>query len=204
MVDFDVLFEEYVPSLIGADNVIHASVVVPIIYIDGVCNFIFEVRSKKLRHQPGEISFPGGKIESGERAKDAAIREFCEELMCSEDKLRIVSEIDTYLSPTRALIHCFLAEVDNSIDLNVKNDEVDSIFCVPLKYFLETVPEEYTNKVTVMPDDDFPYNRMSIPQAYKWGTPSYPVYFYEYENKLIWGITANIARNFVKKLNSML
>lgn len=204
MIDFDGLFGDYVPSLIGADNVIHASVVVPIIYIDGVCNFIFEIRSKKLRHQPGEIAFPGGKIEMGEKAEEAAVREFCEELMCSEDKLRIVSEIDTYLSPTRALIHCFLAEVDSSINLDIENDEVDGIFCVPLKYFLETDPEEYTNSVTVQPDDEFPYDRMCISESYKWGNPTYPVYFYEYENKLIWGITANIARNFVKKLNSML
>lgn len=204
MVDFDTIFKEYVPMLIGADNFVHASVVVPIIYIDGICNFIFEVRSSSLKHQPGEVSFPGGKIEFGEKAEDAAIREFCEEIMCSSDKLRIISEIDTYLSPSRALIHCFLAEVDSSINLNIKNCEVESVFCVPLKYFIETEPEKYTNRLAVVPDEEFPYNRMNISESYKWGSPSYPVYFYEYEDKLIWGITANIARNFVKKLDSML
>ena len=204
MVDFDVLFGEYVPSLIGADNVIHASVVVPIIYIDGVCNFIFEVRSKKLRHQPGEISFPGGKIESGERAKDAAIREFCEELMCSEDNIKIISEIDTYLAPARALIHCFLAEVNEDINLNIENDEVTEIFLVPVRYFLDTDPEEYRNSVCVEPDEKFPFKKMCISESYTWGNPSYPVYFYEYNGYVIWGITAYIARNFVKKLDSML
>lgn len=204
MLDFDTLFKGYVPTLIGADNFVHASVVVPIIYINGVCNFIFEVRSNTLKHQPGEVSFPGGKIEDGESAKCAAIREFCEEIMCSQDKLRIISEIDTYVSPSRGLIHCFLAEVDSNIDFNIKNSEVDSIFCIPLKYFIETKPEKYTNRLEVVPDAEFPYRKMSISESYKWGSPSYPVYFYEYESKLIWGITANIARNFVKKLDSML
>lgn len=204
MSDFKRMFKDYVPELIGADNLIHASVVVPLIKIDGKYNFIFEVRSRKLRHQPGEIAFPGGKIEPGERAREAAVREFCEELMCLEDKLEVISEIDTYLSPTRALIHCFLAIVDEDIEMNISNDEVESVFCVPVEYFLETEPEAYTNTVKVMPDDEFPYDRMRIPEEYKWGSPTYPVYFYEYENKLIWGITANIARNFVKKLDSML
>ncbi len=203
MLDFDTIFEGYVPSLVGTNNFLHASVVLPLIYINGVCNLLFEVRSSKLKHQPGEVSFPGGKIEAGEKPVDAAVREFCEELMCKEDKIRIISEIDSYISPARALIHCFLAEIDSDIDLNIKNNEVDSLFCVPIDFFSETTPEKYINKMTVTPDDDFPFEKISMSNTYKWGNPSYPIYFYEYEDKLIWGITANIARNFVKKLNSM-
>ncbi|WP_437130347.1 NUDIX hydrolase [Peptostreptococcus russellii] len=204
MYNLSELFSDYVPTLIGADKVIYSSVVVPVISKNGEAHLIFELRSKNLKHQPGEVSFPGGKIEHGENPKDAAVREFCEELMCSEDSIKIISEIDTYLAPARALIHCFLAEVNEDINLNIENDEVAEIFLVPVRYFLDTDPEKYRNSVCVEPDEKFPFKKMCISESYTWGNPSYPVYFYEYNGYVIWGITAYIARNFVKKLDSML
>lgn len=204
MYNLDDLFGNYVPTLIGTDKVVYSSVVVPVIYKNGEAYLIFELRSRNLRHQPGEVSFPGGKIEKGELPKDAAVREFCEELMCSEDDIKIISEIDTYLAPVRALIHCFLAEVNPDINLDIENSEVAETFLVPVSYFLDTEPEEYRNSVCVEPDEKFPFEKMCISESYTWGNPSYPVYFYEYEGHVIWGITAYIARNFVKKLYSML
>lgn len=197
-------FKNYIPNLIGANNVLYASVVIPLIKINGEYNIIFEVRSDKLKQQPGEISFPGGKIECGETPQNAAIREFCEELMCSKESIEIISEVDMFFSPTRALIHCFLAEIDESLNLDIKNDEVSEVFCVPLSFFENTKPKEFINVIEVIPDEKFQLEEMMIRKNYNWGSTTYPIYFYKYEDKIIWGITANITRNFVKKLNSML
>ena len=41
----------------------------------GKTNVIFEVRSLNLRHQPGDICLPGGKLEKGESPEKASIRE---------------------------------------------------------------------------------------------------------------------------------
>jgi len=35
---------------------------------------------------------------------------------------------------------------------------------------------------------------------YPWGKGQYPVYFYTYEDKIIWGLTARIINNFVNLL----
>ena len=68
-------FENYKPYINGFENMKRASILVPIVKIDDSYYILFEVRSKNLRTQPNEISFPGGKIENGENPVDAAIRE---------------------------------------------------------------------------------------------------------------------------------
>ena len=48
------------PQIIDDQNVVYAAVTVPIVSMDGEDHILFTVRSKTLRRQPGEISFPGG------------------------------------------------------------------------------------------------------------------------------------------------
>ena len=56
------------------------SVLLPLIKVKDELHILYEVRSKNLDTQPGEISFPGGMVENGETYKDAAVRETIEEL----------------------------------------------------------------------------------------------------------------------------
>lgn len=60
--------------------------------VNGEDALLFEVRSKRLEMQPGEICFPGGRIESGETPETAALRELWEEL-------RVPSRQVTLLGP---------------------------------------------------------------------------------------------------------
>ncbi|HCS11709.1 MAG TPA: CoA pyrophosphatase, partial [Clostridiales bacterium] len=69
------------------------AVLVPMIEIDGELNFIYEVRSNSIT-QPGEISFPGGRIEEGESPKEAAIRETSEELLLNKANIEIIAELN--------------------------------------------------------------------------------------------------------------
>ena len=62
------------------DYEVSFAVLVPLIEIDEELNLIYEVRSNSIE-QPGEISFPGGRIEDGESPEEAAIRETSEELL---------------------------------------------------------------------------------------------------------------------------
>ena len=58
----------------------NAAILLPLVTVDGRDALLFEVRSKRLEMQPGEICFPGGRIESGETPERAALRELWEEL----------------------------------------------------------------------------------------------------------------------------
>ena len=62
------------PGIIGEEKFRQYSVFVPMIDILGVTYLLFEKRSNKLRRQPGEICFPGGKREDGESFQECAVR----------------------------------------------------------------------------------------------------------------------------------
>ncbi|MEF1862735.1 CoA pyrophosphatase, partial [Neisseria gonorrhoeae] len=79
-------------------NMKRASVLIPIIEINNTHYILFEVRSKNLKHQPSEISFPGGKIESGETPYEAVIRETCEELGTFSDNIEVISSLDLLIT----------------------------------------------------------------------------------------------------------
>ncbi|MGL5694053.1 MAG: NUDIX hydrolase, partial [Peptostreptococcaceae bacterium] len=83
-------------------------------------------------------------------------------------------------------------------NLNINKDEVDHIFLVPIEYLLNTPPVYYENELEVVPDDNFPYDIIPNKENYKFQKSNYPVVFYEYNNYVIWGITARILENFLK------
>lgn len=95
-----------VPQPIGIKQ--EYAVVVPLINIGGSWEIIYEVRAKELKRQPGEISFPGGKVEKGETYREAAIRETMEELNIERENINIVGELDYLVSRDNTTIYSFL------------------------------------------------------------------------------------------------
>lgn len=177
------------------------SVLLPIIEIDGELNLIYEVRSKSIR-QPGEISFPGGKIEENESPEYAAVRETSEELGIAMENIEIISEMDYATSKSGSFVYTYLGCINNIKPHEIKynNDEVSEIFYVPLTYFLENEPEKYFMNYYPKADNDFPYHMVNEGNKYNWESLRYPVYFYKYKDYIIWGLTAKITYSFIKKL----
>lgn len=198
-IDLESIFSNHRPDIISSQKIMLSSVVIPVIDIDGVDNILLEVRGNKLKHQPGEISFPGGKMEAHERPIDTAVREFCEELMCGEDSIDIISRLNQYVAPNKGIIYTFLGRVKD-IDLGISNDEVERLLPVPISFFKTAQPTVIMNKVSFEPADDFPFEEMRIPKDYFDFKVDNEVIFYKYENEIIWGITAYIIRDFVSKI----
>ena len=170
-----------------------ASVVIPLVEIDNEVCLLFEVRAKKLRSQPGDICFPGGKVDKGENPRQAALREIKEELNLED--IEIIHELDLFVRYNGMIIHPFLAEVKNIEEIKINEDEVDSIFYVPLKYFLENEPLEINNKLVVKRGEDFPYDLIVNGKNYAFKDGDYKSLFYIYENRVIWGVTAAIIKS---------
>ncbi|CEH34521.1 NUDIX hydrolase [Romboutsia lituseburensis] len=191
----------YKPYINGHKNMKKASVLIPIVKKDGSFYILFQVRSKTLRSQPNEISFPGGKIELNETPYDACIRETCEELGTFPDNIQIISELDLLITPANLIIHPYVGILDNIETLNINKDEVDHIFLVPISYLLKYEPNYYNNEVKIIPDNNFPYDIIPNKENYKFGKGNYEVLFYKYNNYIIWGITAKILQNFLEVLN---
>lgn len=161
---------------------------------------LFEVRAKNLNSQPGEISFPGGRIEEGEGNLEAAVRETCEELGTTEDNIGIVGPVDILITQHSKIIYPFAGYIIDEAKLTPSGDEVDHIFLVPLKFFLEEEPLVKTIKILSEPEEDFPYVEGVSAKEYRWDIGRSKVYFYNYQNYVIWGLTAKIMNHLVSIL----
>lgn len=179
------------------------AVLVPLIEIDGELNLIYEVRSNSIT-QPGEISFPGGRIEEGESPEEAAIRETSEELLLNKRNIEIIAELNYASSKSGSFVFTFLGLIKDIDPYEIEYciDEVSEVFFVPLSFFLENQPERYYMNYYPKADKDFPYHMVNNGEDYNWGSIRYPVYFYKYYNYIIWGLTAKITYSFINELKA--
>lgn len=195
--------KKYIPQ--PMDDDIKFSVLLPLIYIEGELNLIYEVRSKSIR-QPGEISFPGGKIEDNESPMHAAIRETWEELGVEKQNIEILAETDYATSKSGAFVYTFLGHIKNVnfYDIKYNTDEVSELFFVPLSYFMDNEPEKYYINYVPEAEESFPHKLINNGEKYDWENLRYPVYFYKYNEYVIWGLTAKITYSFINKLKDNL
>ncbi len=97
-------------------------------------NIIFEVRALTLKNQPGDVCLPGGKMEKGERPLEAALRETVEELNIDKEKIKVIGQMDYFISPYNFVMYPFVAIVED-IDIAPDKEEVDHVFEVPIEFF---------------------------------------------------------------------
>ena len=70
-----------------------AAVLVPLMTTGEGIDVLFEVRALTLKHQPGEVCLPGGMLEPGESAWEAALRETCEELLVEPAQVEYLGDL---------------------------------------------------------------------------------------------------------------
>lgn len=178
---------------------LRSSVLIPIIDVDNEPHILFEVRSHQLKSQPGEICFPGGKVDDNETLQQSAIRETVEELNISADNIQLIGNLDPIATTFNMIVYPFCAILHNVKleDIRYSIDEVDSIFAVPLKELVTQKPLVHRLKVNTIPDEDFPFHLIQQGKDYSWRVNDYYVYFYKYKDYVIWGITAKMLKNFL-------
>jgi len=184
--------------ILGHENMKKYAVTIPLIQLpDEPLSVLFEVRAKTLRRQPCEISFPGGKIDPTDNSpKDAAIRETVEELGIKKDDIEVIHTLDTYIPTNKSIIYPFVTYLDTKF-LSPNPSEVDHIFTVPLDYLLHHEPQAHDIKLRVEPDRDFPLHLIPGGENYPWRYTSVTEFFYLYQEKVIWGMTARILHHFI-------
>ncbi len=184
-------------------DIVHSSgVLIPLVKVADTWHLLFEVRAANLRRQPGEICFPGGGLDAAESARDAAIRETCEELGINDEQIEVIGPMDflvtvfgDYLQPYVAILH----QVDCA-KLAFNRREVDSLFTVPLDFFINNPAERYAVRTEMVAPPDFPYQKIGRTNGYNWRCRDYDVLFYQYQDKVIWGMTAKLISRMVEYL----
>ncbi|WP_321284466.1 CoA pyrophosphatase [Exiguobacterium profundum] len=176
-----------------------AAVLIPLVQIDQDWHVVFEVRTHTMRQQPGEISFPGGRLEKGETPVEAAIRETSEELEVSADKVEVVGKLRPLATPHRQLIYPFVG-ILSEVPSVEGTDEVDHLFTVPISTLLMIDPFHGEMEWTMSPDQNIPLDRLANAKAYEKRVIKMREPFYEHEDYIIWGLTGKFLTQFIKRI----
>jgi 8-oxo-dGTP pyrophosphatase MutT (NUDIX family) len=141
---------------------------------------VLTVRRDDLRTHAGQIAFPGGRIDPGESAPEAAVREAWEELSLERDRVEIVAELELYRTITGFDVTPVLAAVPPDQALVAHDREVADWFEAPLAFLLD------------------PANQRQQSALFEGRTRHY--YEIVWEGRRIWGATAAMLVNLSRRL----
>ncbi|EIJ78234.1 NUDIX family hydrolase [Bacillus methanolicus PB1] len=186
------------PGILGGNQYSKFAVLLPLIEKEDDLHVLFEVRAFDLRRQPGEICFPGGKIESTDRNEQhTAIRETSEELGVRFDNIKNVYPLDYMVSPYGTIIYPFVGTIHDPASMKPNPSEVAEFFTVPISFFLKTKPDRYKVHFKVTPEENFPFHLIAGGENYNWQMQQVEELFYLYDGKVIWGLTARVLNHFL-------
>lgn len=178
------------------------AVLVPLVEGPEGLSLLFEVRASTLAHQPGEVCFPGGKVEPGESPRDCALRETLEELGIPTGEVEIMAPLDLLVQQGKFVMHPFLGAVSPAglAAMRPSQAEVDSTFLVPVEWLRTHPPEIYSYELKPQVGADFPYNRIGFPNGYRWRSGESSVPVYPWPDRPIWGLTGRIVRHLMEEM----
>jgi 8-oxo-dGTP pyrophosphatase MutT (NUDIX family) len=98
---------------------------------------ILTVRREHLRTHAGQIAFPGGRLDSGEEAISAALREAHEEVLLDPSAVEVVGPLDAYRTVTGYVVTPVLGVIAPDLPLEPHEHEVADVFEAPLGFLID-------------------------------------------------------------------
>jgi 8-oxo-dGTP pyrophosphatase MutT (NUDIX family) len=141
---------------------------------------ILTQRREHLRTHAGQIAFPGGRIDEGEDATAAALREAREELGLNPALVRLLGEADPYCTVSAYWVTPVVAVVPPDLELVPNPEEVADWFEAPLDFVLD------------------PANQQCMTADYQGRARNY--YRIDWQGRHIWGATAAMLVNLTRRL----
>ena len=141
---------------------------------------ILTVRREHMRTHAGQVAFPGGRIDPGESATAAALREAWEELGLQPETAEVVGEVDPYRTVTGYAVTPVLAVIEPDQPLSPHEHEVADWFEAPLAFILD--PQNHQLKSALFQGRERHY------------------YEIVWNDRRIWGATAAMIVNLSRRL----
>lgn len=119
-----------------------AAVLVPIVWHDAGPSILLTLRAATLAAHAGQVAFPGGRIEPGESAEAAALREAAEEVGLDPRLPEVAGHLPQHLTGTGYRVTPVVALVPPPLTLTPDPGEVAAIFELPLATVLDPAAPE--------------------------------------------------------------
>ena len=160
-------------------NLTPSAVLIPII-LQPEPKILLTKRPEKLKDHAGQISFPGGKIDSLDKDPiETAIRETYEEVGIKRDDIKVIGNLDVYITGTGYRIMPIVSIIDTIDSFKLSINEVEEIFFLPINYLLND-KDHYKESAS--------YSKNGIKFDYDY-------YVIPYRDYKIWGATAGMLMN---------
>ena len=154
-----------------------AAVLMPIQEREDGDYLVLTKRAEELNHHRGQVAFPGGRVDAGDRDElEAALRESYEEIGIDPAHVRVLGRLDQVTAAYDFIVTPFVGIIPPSYEFRLNPLETAAVFAVPIAALLE--PE----RVTIA-------NHLS--------SHGEPVYHFYYDDWDIWGATARIIVQFL-------
>ena len=143
-----------------------AAVLIPLVERPAGLTVLLTQRASHLTNHAGQISFPGGRIESSDEGPlAAALREAHEEIGLDPSKVTLAGYLHDHLVITGFLVTPVVGFVTTDFELRLDRTEVDDAFEVPLAFILDKAnhrPRERTFAGVTFQTHDIPYVNRNI------------------------------------------
>jgi 8-oxo-dGTP pyrophosphatase MutT (NUDIX family) len=173
------------PPLVGDLPELRAKADLPAAVLIAITNraepgVILTVRREHLRTHAGQVAFPGGRIDAGEDAVAAALREAHEEILLEPASVEVVGSIDSYRTVTGYVVTPVIGVIPPDLALEPHEHEVANVFEAPLGFVLD------------------PANQQPRSALFQGAERHY--YEIMWNGRRIWGATAAIIINLSRRL----
>ncbi|KEF31754.1 MAG: CoA pyrophosphatase [Gammaproteobacteria bacterium] len=167
----------YAPRQLALDYP-EAGILVPITNDDRNPEMIFTLRSANLSTHRGQVAYPGGKRDPGDPSLAAtALRETHEEIGLPPEQVNVIAPLSQVMSRYGILVTPYVGVIPADHPLEHNPDEIESVFRVPLSFFLED-RRERTDALNFL-------NHTFYVPCYRW------------ERYQIWGLSAVVLVDFL-------
>lgn len=112
-----------------------ASVLIPLVERSYGWRVILTKRSSHLKHHPGQVAFPGGKVEDGETVEEAALREAEEEIGLPATSVQMIGSLNVHETVTNFTITPYVGLASDFRPI-IDTGEVEEVFEVPLDFLM--------------------------------------------------------------------
>jgi 8-oxo-dGTP pyrophosphatase MutT (NUDIX family) len=170
-------------DIIQQNGLVKAAVLVPLFRQENRWHLLFTRRTDRLANHKGQVAFPGGARDPGDRDEiDTAMRETYEEIGMTANCIRVLGKMPVFPTVSGFAITPVVSLVCWPVDLHPAELEVERIFSVPISWLAE--PGNAEQRL---------YTRSNGSSDLVW-------FFQPFGGEVIWGVTAQIVVDLMKIL----